>query len=106
MKLCCIGCGGGLSLTLGGRDHVITDDLGREWIFEDHHYCGPIVLRKDGNSKSRQPGSRSRFWPAWDAWNEARKKNEANQDVSPTSLQESVTSSCLGVDQEHQDQRI
>lgn len=70
--LCCIGCNG-LSLSLGGRDHTIVDDAGRSWFFEMHPYCGPMVLRKDGQPKAHQPGGRSPFWPAFDRWNAARK---------------------------------
>lgn len=70
--LCCLGCGTGVSLSLGGSDHTITDDDGRSWTFEMHHYAGPIVLRSDGNPKSRQPGERSAFWPAFNRWQERR----------------------------------
>jgi hypothetical protein len=66
-RMCCVGCDG-LSLTQGGRDHFVTDAKGRRWTFEQHPWCGPIVLRKDGQPKSRQPGSRSIFWPAYQAW--------------------------------------
>jgi hypothetical protein len=66
-KLCCVGC-----LSVGGRDHTIVDSKGRRWTFEVHPYCGPIVLRADGNPKARQPGSRSPFWDAWERWRAAR----------------------------------
>lgn len=72
MSMCCVGCKG-LSLTPGGRVHAIHDAAGRRWIFEQHHYCGPIVLRKDGEPKARQPGSRSPFWPAYEAWSKTGK---------------------------------
>lgn len=65
--LCCAAC------TEGGQEHVVTDVHGQPWRFEMHHFCGPIVLRKDGQPKERQPGSRSPFWPAFDAWHNARK---------------------------------
>lgn len=71
-RLCCTACQG-LSLTTGGTDHTITDNLGWAWTFEDHPYCGPVILSRDGNPKARQPGSRSRFWPAYEAWRNARK---------------------------------
>lgn len=69
--MCCVGCKG-LSLTLSGPMHIINDESGRTWRFELHNYCGPIVLRKDGEPKARQPGSRSPFWPAFEAWSKAR----------------------------------
>lgn len=69
--MCCVACSGGLNLSR--RDHVITDDKGRQWTFEMHPWCGPIVLRRDGNPKARQPGSRSPFWGAFNPWFAARK---------------------------------
>lgn len=47
---------------------IVTDAKGRTWLFEMHRFCGPLVLRRDGSPKSRQPGSRSPFWPAFEAW--------------------------------------
>lgn len=41
--------------------------IGR-WLVEIHRYCGPIVLRKDGEPRVRQPGARSAFWDAWERW--------------------------------------
>lgn len=66
MRPCCQSCTG------DAPEHVITDAAGRPWRFEVHRFCGPMVLRQDGQPKSRQPGSRSPFWPAFDAWNAAR----------------------------------
>lgn len=68
--MCCIGCSG-LSLVAG--DHVITDASGRRWTFEFHPYCGPTVLRKDGEPKSVQPSVGSPFWAAFDDWHQKRK---------------------------------
>jgi hypothetical protein len=65
--MCCQSC------AEGRAEHVITDAAGRLWRFETHHFCGPMVLRQDGQPKARQPGCRSAFWPAFDAWNTARK---------------------------------
>lgn len=72
-QLCCVSCQG-LSLTLGGHEHTVRDAGGRAWTFEQHPYCGPIVLRKNGDPKARQPGSRSPFWPAYSAWQKAQAK--------------------------------
>jgi hypothetical protein len=72
-RMCCIGCGGA-RLTLGGRDHTIADATGREWTFEMHPYCGPIVLLKNGDPKPKQPGSRSPFWDALEAWQASKKE--------------------------------
>lgn len=73
LQLCCVSCQG-LSLTRGGREHTVHDASGRSWTFEQHPYCGPIVLRKDGDPKARQPGSRSPFWQAYTAWQRAQAK--------------------------------
>lgn len=59
------------------RDHTVTDARGRVWIFEMHHFCGPMVLRQDGEPCSRQPGSRSPFWPAFEAWQASRRAEAA-----------------------------
>lgn len=65
--MCCVGCGGA-TLTLGGREHVIEDAAGRRWRFEMHPYSGPLVLRANGDPKTRQPGSRSPFWAPFNDW--------------------------------------
>lgn len=80
-QLCCIGCNG-LSLTLGGREHTVRDSAGRLWRFEQHPYCGPIILRNNGNPKSRQPGCRSAFWPAYEVW----RASQAGGTVKPQSV--------------------
>lgn len=67
MILCCIGCGP-FRQNDPRPEHVIHDAAGRSWRFELHHICGPIVLRQDGSPSERQPGSRSQFWRAFDAW--------------------------------------
>jgi hypothetical protein len=54
--------------------HTVTDAAGRTWSFEAHRIFGPLVLRKDGEPAARQPGSRSSFWPAFMAWNDAQPK--------------------------------
>lgn len=71
--LCCVQCSGLVSLTLAAPDYTVTDTAGNIWSFEQHPMFGPIVLRKDGGPKARQPGSRSKFWPAWYAWHDANK---------------------------------
>lgn len=67
----CLTCAGS-RLKLGSRDHVVADAHGKVWRFEMHPYCGPIVLRRDGEPSARQPGERSSFWPAFEAWQERR----------------------------------
>ena len=46
--------------------------------FEDHHYCGPIVLsNKTGEPLDNQPGERDKFWMHYAAWNNGGKKTKA-----------------------------
>lgn len=78
-RMCCTSCGAA-GLPILGRIHTVTDIDGRAWLFESHRMFGPIVLRKDGQPKSRQPGSRSTFWPAWDAWYEQKQAAKAAKD--------------------------
>lgn len=59
--------------TPDSREHVVADAAGKVWRFEMHRFCGPIILRADGEPKTMQPGSRSRFWPAYQAWRDARR---------------------------------
>lgn len=68
MCLRCVGCGGALLLASGEREHMIVDGKGRRWRFEVHPYCGPMILRSDGEPASVQPGDRSPFWPAFERW--------------------------------------
>lgn len=42
-------------------------EIGR-YLVEVHPYLGPMLLRRDGEPRKRQPGPRSDFWRAWDAW--------------------------------------
>lgn len=66
-RMCCPECAD------GGREHVITDANGTPWRFEMSRFCGPIVLRRDGQPKEMQPGEQSPFWAAFDAWQSASK---------------------------------
>lgn len=67
---CCLGCARPRALA---GDHVVVDERGKRWNFEMHPYCGPIVLRRDGQPAARQPGSRSPFWKPFEQWQKARK---------------------------------
>ena len=40
----------------------------RIYKFEDHHYCGPIVLGKTGDPLQVQPPESSPFWRAVNCW--------------------------------------
>ena len=41
---------------------------GRAYRFEMHHYCGPTLLRKDGEMSNRIPGENHPFWWAVTCW--------------------------------------
>lgn len=60
MKTACI--------LLGGPDRLILDAKGKTWLFEDHPYCGPVVLTKTGAPKEPQPPDRSPLWAATNLW--------------------------------------
>lgn len=55
-------------ISYGGPLRVIDDANGRRWHFEMHPRFGPAVTYVNGNIKDTQPGSRSPFWPAVQAW--------------------------------------
>lgn len=62
-------------ISLGGPDRKIIDAQGKTWIFEDHPRIGPIVLKTEGGDPDpRQPGERSPFWKAWNAWKDQGKR--------------------------------
>lgn len=48
--------------------YTITDRNGKVWRFEYHSYMGPTTLTKSGEQMERQPGQRSPFWEAFNAW--------------------------------------
>jgi hypothetical protein len=43
-------------------------------VFEMHHYCGPIKLKKDGDPSERQWGERNPFWSVFSKWMDAGQK--------------------------------
>ena len=71
--MCCAECCR-VHLAPRGVEHVISDASGKFWAFEPHPWLGPVVLRANGEPKARQPGGRSRFWPAYQAWADSRKQ--------------------------------
>ncbi len=60
-------------VSVGGPTHRLIDYRGKVWHFEEHHYFGPTVTRKDGSVCKSQPGERSPFWAAYKMFIEARK---------------------------------
>lgn len=68
----------GVHISWGGPDRKITDAAGKAWTFEDHPRLGPVALNARGEEASEQPGSRSAFWPAWQAWKDQGKRLAAD----------------------------
>lgn len=56
-------------------EYSITDAQGRMWRFENTRMFGPVLLRSDGEPKARQPGQRSAFWLAYEAWRQEQGKS-------------------------------
>jgi hypothetical protein len=70
----CLRCTGGVCIMVGGPDRVIVDARGRRWRFEDHPRFGPVIVDRKGDPKSAQPGERSPFWDAYEAWRAGGKR--------------------------------
>ena len=63
-----------IHLNVGGPTHTI-EHAGRTWRFEDHPWCGPQIINKDGSVSKRQPGQYSKFWDAYAAWSARESSN-------------------------------
>ena len=57
-----------IHISYGGPQRVIFDAKGHRWDFEMHRYFGPSVTNRIGDIKDKQPGERSPFWHAFNAW--------------------------------------
>lgn len=58
-----------IHIQYGGPERIIIDGKGKKWRFEDHPYCGPVVLTgKTGEISENQPPERSAFWDAVNLW--------------------------------------
>jgi hypothetical protein len=50
---------------------------GEVWVFEDHHYCGPIVLTgKTREPAENQPPESSPFWTHVNTWYRQGKRTQ------------------------------
>lgn len=73
-----------LCLLEGGPTYEIEAD-GRRYFFEMHPYCGPTVLNRNTHVPIvTQPGERSDFWSAVDAWDKGGRKVENGLCLTPT----------------------
>ena len=57
--------------SLGSVGPFVLMVEGRPMRFEFHGVCGPVTLDSNDEPLKRQPGSRSPFYPAFDAWRKA-----------------------------------
>jgi len=55
-------------ISFAGPEYIILDAKRNKWRFEDHRYCGPIVIGKDGDPMAVQPPENSPFWDAVQLW--------------------------------------
>lgn len=57
----------------GPERHLCAD---KPYRFEDHPYCGPIVLNAKGDPLDKQPPETSLFWTHVNAWYAQGKKTK------------------------------
>ena len=50
--------------------------LGQHWVFEDHRYCGPIVLTPKTGEPANEPPENHPFWAHVNAWYAQGKKTK------------------------------
>lgn len=55
-----------IHISLGGPEYRLN--CGRWKVFEDHHYCGPIFIGKDGDPLEIQPKGDDPVWSHVNAW--------------------------------------
>lgn len=63
-----------IHIAYAGPFQKIVDSTGKEWFFEMHSYCGPVVLKKDGDPMKNQPNEKSDFWEVVSRWVRQGKK--------------------------------
>ena len=63
-----------IHIALGGPSRRITDARGKTWRFEDHPYCGPVVVDVHDDPKDSQPPEGSPFWEAVTHWAQQGKR--------------------------------
>ena len=55
---------------------------GRTWHFESHPFLGPWPVKANGEPFKKMPGEKSKFWPAFAAWQAHQRK--AEKEGTPT----------------------
>lgn len=61
-----------IHISVAGPMYRLVAD--KTYRFEDHRFCGPVVLGKDEDPLDAQPGERSLFWQHVNAWYQQGKK--------------------------------
>lgn len=69
-----------IHISYAGPERILMVE-GKKFLFEDHHYCGPVVLGKNGDPLSVQPSENSPFWSAVSLWYQQGKR--INETVNP-----------------------
>lgn len=65
-----------IHIAWGGPERWLSCN-GRVYVFEDHPYCGPIVLTgKTRDPSKNQPTERSPFWQHVNAWYQQGKRTK------------------------------
>ena len=63
-----------IHISYGGPELYLSAD--KQYRFEDHPYCGPIVLNAKGDPLENQPPERSLFWQHVNAWYQQGKRTK------------------------------
>lgn len=61
-----------IHISYAGPEYRLSAD--KQYRFEDHRFCGPIVVNKDGDPLDLQPPANSVFWQHVTAWYQQGKR--------------------------------
>lgn len=82
----------GLIHILWAGPELYLNVAGKSYRFEDHPYCGPVVLGRNGDPLGNQPPETSPFWTHVNCWYQQGKKTNTVGDktwcVYETQMQE------------------
>lgn len=62
-----------IHISYAGPERIIMVGA-KKFLFEDHCYCGPVVIGKDGDPLKDQPPESSPFWEAVSLWYQQGKR--------------------------------
>lgn len=63
-----------IHISFGGPELHLSAD--KNYRFEDHPYCGPVVVDRHGDPLTNQPGELSLFWTHVNAWYQQGKQTK------------------------------